>query len=126
MRLDGVHEQAITRPLPHDELVQLQCFPSQAWVSADLAGQGDDLACAALRSPWPPCDVLGCRDPVLSDHQGPFQTAAEANDWNGGQPSEDGEPGLGRAGLYDLVPTAEDTGRPDPVSTRQWALEPAR
>jgi putative transposase len=47
MRLDRPHEQAITRPLPHDELVQLHCCASQARVFADLAGQGDDLARAA-------------------------------------------------------------------------------
>lgn len=47
MRLDGLNEQAITRPLPHDELVQLHCVASQARVSADLAGQGHDLARAA-------------------------------------------------------------------------------
>ena len=46
-RLDGRHEQADTRPLPHDELVQLHCFTSQTRVAADLAGQGDDLARAA-------------------------------------------------------------------------------
>jgi len=44
MRLDGLHEQAITRPLPHDELVQLHGFSAQARVAADLAGQGDGLA----------------------------------------------------------------------------------
>jgi predicted helicase len=45
--LDGLHEQAIPRPLPHDELVQLHGFAPQARVFADLAGQGDDLARAA-------------------------------------------------------------------------------
>ena len=33
MRLDRLHEQAITRPLPHDELVQLHCVASQARVT---------------------------------------------------------------------------------------------
>ena len=47
MRLDGLHEQAITRPLSHDELVQLLSIAAQARVAADLAGQGDDLARAA-------------------------------------------------------------------------------
>jgi len=37
MRLDRWHEQAISRPLPHHELVQLYCFASQAWFTADLA-----------------------------------------------------------------------------------------
>ena len=46
-RLDRRHEQAITRPLPHDELVQLQRLTEEARVFADLAGQGDDLARAA-------------------------------------------------------------------------------
>ena len=45
--LDGVHEQTITRPLPHYELVQLHGGAPQARVAADLAGQGDGLACAA-------------------------------------------------------------------------------
>jgi hypothetical protein len=47
MRLDRLHEQAITRPLPHHELVQLLRVTEEARVVADLAGQGDDLACAA-------------------------------------------------------------------------------
>ena len=47
MRLDVLHEQAITRPIPHDELVQLHFFAPQARVTSDLAGQGDGLACAA-------------------------------------------------------------------------------
>ena len=47
MRLDGLHEQSITRPLSHDELAQLLSVAAQARVSADLAGQGDDLARAA-------------------------------------------------------------------------------
>ena len=47
MRLDGPHEQADLRPLPHDELVHLHCSASQAGLIADLAGQGDDLARAA-------------------------------------------------------------------------------
>lgn len=47
MRLDRRHEQAIPRPLPHYELVQLHRLTEEAWVVADLAGQGDDLARAA-------------------------------------------------------------------------------
>ena len=47
MRLEGRHEQAQTRPLPHDELVRLQRCASEARVVADLAGQGDELARAA-------------------------------------------------------------------------------
>ena len=47
MRLDGLHEQAITRPLSHDELVQLRCLASQVRVFVDLAGRGHDLARAA-------------------------------------------------------------------------------
>lgn len=46
-RLDGCDEQAIIRPLPHDEMVQLYCFASQARIASDLAGQGHDLARAA-------------------------------------------------------------------------------
>ena len=45
--LDGANEQAIPRPLPHDELVQLLSVAAQARVCADLAGQGHDLARAA-------------------------------------------------------------------------------
>ena len=47
MPLDALHEQAITRPLSHDELVQLQRIAAQAGVAADLGGHGHDLACAA-------------------------------------------------------------------------------
>ena len=47
MRLDGRHEQARARPLPHYELVRLQRCTQEAWISADLAGQGDGLARAA-------------------------------------------------------------------------------
>ncbi len=49
MWLDVLHEQAITRPRPHDELVQLDCVALQARFAVDLAGQGDDLARAARR-----------------------------------------------------------------------------
>lgn len=35
MWLDGVHEQAITYPLPHDELVQLLSIAAQARVAVD-------------------------------------------------------------------------------------------
>lgn len=44
MRLDVWHEPAITRPIPHDELVHLHFIAVQARVTSDLAGQGDDLA----------------------------------------------------------------------------------
>lgn len=47
MALDAVHEQAISRPLSHDELVQLQRVAQEAGVSADLGRQGHDLARAA-------------------------------------------------------------------------------
>ena len=43
MRLDGEHEQAILRPLPHDELVKLHGVAAQARLIADLFGQGHDL-----------------------------------------------------------------------------------
>ena len=49
MRLDRPHEQAITRPLPHDELVQLHCRAAQARVFADpLPGN----ACVACVIGW--------------------------------------------------------------------------
>jgi hypothetical protein len=44
MALDAVHEQAIPRPLSHDELVQLQRVAQEAGVSAHLGRQGHDLA----------------------------------------------------------------------------------
>jgi hypothetical protein len=47
MRLDVPHEQTITSPLSHEELVQLNFITAQARVASDLAGQGDDLARAA-------------------------------------------------------------------------------
>lgn len=47
MALDAVHEQAISRPLSHDELVQLQRVAEEAGSSADLGRQGHDLARAA-------------------------------------------------------------------------------
>jgi hypothetical protein len=47
MRLDGLHEQAQSHPLPRDQLVCLQHRPSQSWLFADLARQGDGLARAA-------------------------------------------------------------------------------
>ena len=47
MALDAVHEQAISRPLSHDELVQLQRVAQEAGVSADLGRQGHDLARSA-------------------------------------------------------------------------------
>ena len=47
MALDAEHEQAISRPLSHDELVQLQRVAQEAGVSAHLDRQGHDLARAA-------------------------------------------------------------------------------
>jgi hypothetical protein len=47
MALGAVHEQAISRPLSHDELVQLQRIAREAGGSADLDRQGHDLARAA-------------------------------------------------------------------------------
>ena len=47
MRLEGRHDEALTRPLSHDELAQLQRRAEEARLAADLAGQGDGLACAA-------------------------------------------------------------------------------
>ena len=46
MQLDRRHEQAIARPLPHHELVQLHCGAAPARFSADLAGQAHDVASA--------------------------------------------------------------------------------
>ncbi len=47
MRLEGMHDEALSRPLPHDELVQLQCSTAETRFLADLAGQGHGLARAA-------------------------------------------------------------------------------
>lgn len=90
MRLDDTHEQAITRPVPHDELVQLHLFAVQARVATDLAGQGDDLTRTAWRQTRSPWAILRCGDPVLSDDQVSAQVAAPANDLDGGQPADVG------------------------------------
>ena len=47
MALDAVHEQAIPRPLSHDELVQVQRVAAEEGGYADLGRQGHDLARAA-------------------------------------------------------------------------------
>jgi UDP-glucuronate 4-epimerase len=47
MPLDALHEQTISRPLPQDELVQLQRIAAQPGVSADMGGQRHGLARAA-------------------------------------------------------------------------------
>ena len=48
-RLDRLHEQAITRPLPHYELVQLHRLTEEAWFCADpLPGN----ACVACVRGW--------------------------------------------------------------------------
>lgn len=63
MRLDGTHEQAITRPLSHHELVQLHGVATQARAAAD------PLTDRALRSNVP----RGWRDKDmtwLSPHDG--------------------------------------------------------
>ncbi len=41
----GGPEQAISRSLPHDELVRVQRRTSQAGLPAGLAGPGDGVAC---------------------------------------------------------------------------------
>lgn len=41
MRLDGVGEQDIPQPLPHDELLQLLSAAAQAWVAAAPANDWD-------------------------------------------------------------------------------------
>ena len=47
MRLEGLHDEALTRPVPHNELVRLHCRAAQAGLITDLAGQGHYLARAA-------------------------------------------------------------------------------
>ena len=47
MPLDALREQSISRPLSHDELVQLQRVAAEAGILADLGRQGHDLARAA-------------------------------------------------------------------------------
>lgn len=71
------------------------------------------------------CGVFGRGDPVLPDDQGPVQATAQANDGAGRQSDEDGRPGLGRAGLHDLVHETGDARRPDPLSARRRPTEPA-
>ncbi len=44
MRLDARYEQAISHPLLHDELVQLQRIAAEAGIAADPGRQGHDLA----------------------------------------------------------------------------------
>ena len=63
MQLDEMYERAITRPLSHEELVQLHGFSAQARIAADLAEQGDDLARAAKRQSQSLIGLLGCGDP---------------------------------------------------------------
>jgi len=47
MRLHGLHEQTTSRPLSHDELVQLQRVAQEAGVSVELGRQGHERARAA-------------------------------------------------------------------------------
>ena len=47
MRLHGVYDKALTRPISHNELAQLQCRAAQTWFPANMGGQGDGLARAA-------------------------------------------------------------------------------
>jgi hypothetical protein len=84
MLLDRRHKQTNSLPLLHHELVPLQWPTEEAWFSADLAGQGHDLARATRRLLRSPCGVLGCGDPVLPDDQGTSQTALTTNNWHGG------------------------------------------
>ncbi|WP_246849246.1 hypothetical protein [Rubellimicrobium arenae] len=46
----GGHEQAVTCPLPHDELARVQRVAAPAWFPAGLAGPGDGVAGG---SEWP-------------------------------------------------------------------------
>ena len=75
-----MHEQADTRHLPHDELVQLHGGAAQARVAADLFGQGDDLALASQGRPRSIRIVFGPGDPFLPDHQVSVQAAASTVD----------------------------------------------
>ena len=47
IRLDMCPDESDTHPLPHGELVGLQCGAEEARLSANLARQTDDLARAA-------------------------------------------------------------------------------
>ena len=124
MRLDRLHEHAVTRPLMHYELVQLYCFAAQARLVADLVRRGHNAACAARWQTRSSCSVLGCRNPGLQDDQDPVQAAVAANDRDRGQPAEVSRSSLGLARRYHPVPSAENTRRPDLVSTRRWPAEP--
>ena len=48
----GGHEQALTCPLPHDELVRVQRGASQARLAAGLAGSRDGVVCSQARAAW--------------------------------------------------------------------------
>lgn len=47
MRLDSQHEKAITRPLPHEELVQLCCTTAQVRIFADRDELAREIFCVA-------------------------------------------------------------------------------
>ena len=47
MGLEGLHPEAFSRPLPHNELVRLQRRAAEARLPVDLVGQGDDMARSA-------------------------------------------------------------------------------
>ena len=65
MRLDGADEQTQIRPLPNDELVQLQRCTQEARVASDLAGKGHGLARAACETTGASAGLLERGDPVL-------------------------------------------------------------
>lgn len=58
MRLDRPYEQAITRPLSHDELEVLRRCAQATRFAFDLAGQGHGMARPKGGSPWLTAGVL--------------------------------------------------------------------
>ena len=139
MRLRQRHEQALCRPLPHHQLVQLQRGAREAGIAADRGGQRDDLARVAWRAARTAGCLLRCRHPVLPVDQGAVQASVAPGRRDGGQPAAPGRAGLAGAlrrairplkGSLILLslhpePQAEDPDLPAPVSPSHRAVEPA-
>lgn len=106
MALDGPYEQAISRPLSYDELVQLQRIASKAGVPADLGRHGvrrmtgdqDGQRCFPMRSYNSACRSRSCSSCRFARPLAWWRTA------------EVGGAGLARAGFLHTVPQAEYSG----------------
>jgi hypothetical protein len=125
MPLGARQVQAISRPLSHDELVQLQRIAAQAgsllmWVDEDMIWRAPREG-----KPGRPVVFLRCGHLVLPVDQDPFQAAIPPDLRDGGSPTEVGGAALARAGLHDAVAQAKDPDRADPLSPCGWPAEPA-